>query len=138
MAETEFEIGGETYRVNKLTPFAALDVARLLGPRLICLRDGSGVIAGKAGAALAALMGTLSQDDTDAVTRICLGAVLRKQGTAWAKISSPDGSLMFQDISLEAMMDLIVAVAREAKLDTFFFVADPPSSEAPPQPVTTP
>lgn len=38
----------------------------------------------------------------------CLAVVRRREGDAWARVSTPDGQLMYQDIDMVAMVRLVV------------------------------
>lgn len=123
---SEIVLGGNVYSLSqKLDAFTQLHVARKLGPALPIVE---GLVdernAGKDKTVLTVLMlAQLSDADTEFVIRKCLGVVVRHQsGGRPAKIQSPDGSLMFDDIDMQTMLDLTIAVIEE-NLGDFFRTA---------------
>ena len=115
-------INGITYSTTaKLDAFTQLHVARKLGAALPVV---DGLVrqenAGKDKTLLSLLMlSNISDADADFVVKKCLGVVVRNSGNQPAKIQTPSGELMFDDISLAAVLDLAVAVIEE-NLGDFF------------------
>jgi hypothetical protein len=68
-------------------------------------------------------MSHVSDSDTEYVIKKCMSVVLRK-GTDGrpSKVQAPNGDLMFDDISLETMLELTVAIIEE-NLGDFFRTA---------------
>ena len=115
-------INGIAYSTTaKLDAFTQLHVARKLGAALPVV---DGLVrqenAGKDKTLLSLLMlSNISDADADFVVKKCLGVVVRNSGNQPAKIQTPYGELMFDDISLAAVLDLAVAVIEE-NLGDFF------------------
>ena len=68
---------------------------------------------------IAEALSRMSDDDTDYVIDACLLVVQRKQGETWQSVVARNGSLMFDDIDLPAMLQLTVAVIQQ-NLGSFF------------------
>jgi len=108
------------YTIGRMTAMEQFKVARKLGPALPVLE---GIIAdrnsGKDTTVLAILMmSKLSDVDAQIVTEACLAAVTRKQGDIQAKVMV-SGNMMFQDIDVTAIIQLVTAVIHE-NLGDFF------------------
>lgn len=120
---TEITINAQAYRLGRLNAFQQLHVSRKVGPLIPTLVPAF-LAMGTAGAGLDQLdrLASLIQPFTDAfagmsdadveyVAAICLGAVQRKQGEAWAPVWSQQGKcLMFDDMDLGTMVPLVVQV----------------------------
>lgn len=124
---TTLSIGGKDFVLHgKLDAFTQLHVARKLGPSIPIIEGLLGLDnAGKDKNILTVLMlSHISDSDTEFVMRKCLSIVYRKQGAtdAPAKIQTPDGKLMFDDITLSELLQLTVAVIDE-NLGDFFRTA---------------
>lgn len=118
----ELIIGGNTYSTSgKLDAFSQLHVARKLGPALgavdsLTRPDNSG----KDKSLLTVLiLAQINDADSEFVVKKCLSVVVRRQEGSLAKVQSSDGQLMFQDIPLEGLLQLTVAVIEE-NLGDFF------------------
>lgn len=62
----------------------------------------------------------MKDEDVEYVFKTCLGYVKRQQGNAgWAAIQAGNGALMFDDIDMNVMMQLTIAVIKENKLANF-------------------
>lgn len=122
---TTVSTAGATYHTGKLDTFTQLHLARKLGPSIPIV---SGLInpenAGKDKGILTVLMLSHIGDlDADFVIRKCLSVVTRRSAEgSLAKVQTPDGTLMFDDISLPVMLELTVAVIEE-NLGDFFRTA---------------
>lgn len=117
--QMEKEVHGHVYRFGRLDAMKQFHVTRRLAGLLAGL-SGTLPQAATGGqpdperlgmAALGPLADALAKMDDDAaefVIHTCLGAVTRKQGKdgGWARVSV-DGSLMFQDIGMPAMLTLV-------------------------------
>ena len=128
----EKQINGQTYRLGRLSAFQQLHVSRKVGPLIPTLVPAF-LAMGNEGAGLdqigrlASLVqpfteafASMSDEDVEYVAGICLGAVQRQQGSAWAPVWSQQGKcLMFDDIDLGTMIPLVVQVI-VANLGPFF------------------
>jgi hypothetical protein len=149
----ECSINGSTYRIQKMDVMRQFHVARRLAPVL------SGVIdALKAGGLdpvkLAAMPDTtakmdidpfamveplgkvlahISDEDSEYIIGVCLSCVTRAQagGTGYAPVWVAKGGLMFADMQLPEMLQLVWKVL-ESNLMGFFSGRDSPSSAASP------
>lgn len=126
-ADTIAEVGGNTYRIAKLPVRQQLSVARRLSEvlTLLALRDGGDPDMPYFGPAFCGLTAHIPQADIDAVLDICLRAVTRKQGAQFAPVMAGNGAMMFADIELPDMLQLLWRVIHHNRLPDFF--AMPPS-----------
>lgn len=123
----ECKIGEHTYKIGKLGTFDAFEVARKMAFALtgIALIKAEGTSSAKFKQALCALAGNVPSSDVDRATMICLSAVTRQQpgGVGWAPVSSSASGMMFEDIDLDAMLELVWKVLEVNKLPDFFVIA---------------
>lgn len=144
--DAERTISGQKYRIGDLTPKEQFHVARRIAP----------IISDIAGAAVAALrapgaldpdkmteeaigallvsfaggLGKMKNDEADYVIDTCLSACTRDQGNGqWAPVAGRQGGMMFADIKLPEMVQLVVAVVQE-NLGGFFPEAAPDKAPA--------
>ncbi|KFK93467.1 MULTISPECIES: phage tail assembly chaperone [unclassified Serratia (in: enterobacteria)] len=117
----EFELKGQEYRAVKLDVFDQFRVARKLLPAVAGVFDElkSGEIT------LAALLpqvadavAAMSDADCDAILHPCLSAVARKNGKIWTAVFQ-DGVMMFDDIDMLGMLELVGNVIRDSLGDFF-------------------
>lgn len=71
----------------------------------------------------------LSEEDTNAIIHPCLAVVVRQNGKTWAPVFR-SGELMFDDIDLFSMLQLVARVVADSLGN---FLPEPPTSETPPQ-----
>jgi hypothetical protein len=137
----ELEIGGVNYRTGKLDAFQQFHVFRKLSPILSGLiesfsrarssvGDGNGSAEESPAAnpafwsavgPVAHAIAEMSQDDSEYILRTCLGTIMRRGtgGGNWARLTTPQGILMFEDLDLGTMLQLAYAVL-EDNLGDFF------------------
>lgn len=119
------EIRGVTYTASALDTFAQLHIARKLSPSIPIVE---GLIdpanSDKNKDILTVLMLSHIPDaDSEYVVRKCMSVVTRRSGNEKAtRIQAPDGSMMFDDITLADMLELTVLVIEE-NLGDFFRTA---------------
>ncbi|ELM3736985.1 hypothetical protein RYR42_002472 [Edwardsiella piscicida] len=146
----EFEIKGVNYRTAKLDVFQQLKVSRKLLPILAgVLADFGSVRAmlpagGLENASFDALspvlekvlpriaeeLASLSEDDTNAIIHPCLAVVARQNGKTWTPVFN-SGQLMFDDIDLLTMLQLVARVVADSLGN---FLQGLPTSETPTPP----
>ena len=109
---------------GKLDVFSQMHLVRKLGAALPVLEGMTDTRnASKDKTLLTVLMlANISDADSEFVVKKCLSVVTRKQGSSFAKLQTPDGHMMFDDISLSAMLEITVAVIEE-NLGNFFRTA---------------
>ena len=109
---TEFTIGEHTYRAGRLDARTQFHVVRRLGPVLADLTTAS---TGNVIANIAVAVGKLKDEDADYVIDKSLRVVTRAQdnGRGWAAVSNPTGGLMFDDIDMPVMLQLVWKVLEE-------------------------
>lgn len=143
-------INGVNYRANKLGVFDQLKVSRKLLPILAGLMsDFSSIKALLPASAqldsgsldklepvfntllprIADEVSKLSEEDTNAIIHPCLAVVVRQNGKTWAPVFR-SGELMFDDIDLFSMLQLVARVVADSLGN---FLPEPPTSETPPQ-----
>lgn len=139
----EFEIKGVNYRTAKLDVFQQLKVSRKLLPVLAGLVSEFSTLkeqaaAGNSGAVLESVLpkiadtlAALPDEDVNAVIYPCLGVVARKQEKGWVKVFD-QGVLMFDDIDLFTMLQLVARVVADSLGN--FLKELPDSEKADPSP----
>lgn len=150
----EFEIKGINYRTAKLDVFQQLKVSRKLLPVLaglvsdfstlksLVVRDGEGkvVFDKQRGSAvldavlpkIADTLASLPDDDVNAVIYPCLGVVSRQHEKGWVKVFD-QGELMFADIDLFTMLQLVARVVADSLGNFLKELPDSPPEGQPPQ-----
>jgi len=129
-ATAEFEIAGHTYRAGKLNTFQQFHISRRLAPVLSGLASDNptGFLP-----AVAEAVAHMPEADCDYILHTCLAGVRRNENNVWAPIAVGDGkALMFADIDLTAMMQIVVAVIQE-NLSNFFSARVAMVTEATPE-----
>lgn len=120
----EFQVEGLTYRTTgKLDARTQFHVARRLAPVLVAM-GGEDMIA-----SVAIALGKMTDADADYVLDACLAKVQRQQGTAWASVAAPQGQIMFADMDMGALAQMVMAVLKEANLPGFFPTSPPGSPD---------
>lgn len=121
----EFEIKGVNYRAEKLDVFQQLKVSRKLLPVLAGLVSEFSTLkahaaAGNSGAVLdsvlpkiADTLAALPDEDVNAVIYPCLSVVNRQHQKGWVKVFD-QGALMFDDIDLFMMLQLVARVVADS------------------------
>jgi len=121
----EFEIKGVNYRASKLSVFDQLKVSRKLLPVLAgMLGDFQGIKAAAQGGdvnkaiesalpKIADSLAEMSEEDTNAIIFPCLSVVARQNGKVWAPVMV-QGSLMFDDIDLMSMLQIVGRVVGDS------------------------
>ncbi|WP_220676494.1 phage tail assembly chaperone [Klebsiella pasteurii] len=146
----ECTINGVNYRANKLGVFDQLKVSRKLLPILAGLMSDFSSIKALLPAnaqldsgsldklepvfntllpRIADEVSKLSEEDTNAIIHPCLAVVVRQNGKTWAPVFR-SGELMFDDIDLFSMLQLVARVVADSLGN---FLPEPPTSETPPQ-----
>lgn len=125
----EFEVGGFQYRSERLNAQQCYDVARRFSVVLIMLGGMKGSDAQpdrqSFARALCAVSRPVPQEDSDTAIGICLSAVSRRQpnDVGWQKIREPrSGRLIFEDIDMMSMLEIVWEVMDYHKLPDFFSV----------------
>ena len=117
-------IGEHNYQIGRMDAFTQFHVARKLSPALGLI---DGLVAkkneGKDFTVLALLiMNQLGDSDVEYVMNKCLAIVHRQQPTGWAKLTAGAGQIMFDDTTLDELLNISVAVIVE-NLGDFFVKA---------------
>ncbi|QHM71276.1 phage tail assembly chaperone [Mixta intestinalis] len=120
----EIELKGNIYRAGKLSVFDQLKVSRKLLPVLGgMVGELKKLQAGQADIetllpVIADTVAGMSDSDCDAIIHPCLSVVSRQNGKTWAPVFR-SGELMFDDIDLMTMLQLVARVIGES-LGNFF------------------
>jgi len=122
----EVTIGGNTYRTGKLTPLQQFHLARRLLPMLTEAGDLIDLLADentplpdmlKASGPFVKSLASKTDEEVEAIVNACLVVVNRKVGDVWAQVMPRKGQLMFEDLALMDMMQLIWTVVEENLLN---------------------
>lgn len=132
MQTSEFSVGSATYRATKMDVFMQYDVARKWAPILIWVASSKDKTFKPADFARAfcAVSSPIPKEDSDYVLGLCLDTV--KRGGAGSADFAPirvSNKLMFDDIELPQMLEIVYHVLKLNKLIDFFVEA-PATSEA--------
>lgn len=151
-AQVEFTIGAHAYRMERLHPFKQYHLARRLATlspamvealadpefaqaiaaRMLNLRDGTPIPEQEMSPAsfvrfllpFAREIGGMSDADSEYILLTALSAVKRQDGGGWAPLIGPNGALMYADLQLPEMMNIVWKVI-ESHLSGFFSDAAP-------------
>ena len=124
---TEFEVGGQTYRIGKLDAFRQFHVSRRIAPIIPTLvpvfvklaREGSltNDIAGLSELLVPFAEGiaNMSDEASEYLIANCLSVVQRKNATGWAQVWNTQGKVcMFDDMDLGIIMQLVMKVIQDS------------------------
>lgn len=110
----EVTIGTRNFRSTKMDPFKQFHVLRRMGslfPSLAgAIRVEDKMLA--AGYIMAALS-RLADDDANFIINSCLATCKIQQGSLWADVIDGSGNLMFQDMQLPDIMELVWKVLKD-------------------------
>lgn len=98
----EIGIDGQTYRLAKLNALTQFHLARRIAPIVTTLDAGQETIE-----KLTKALAEMSDEEAEYVIAKCLNDCRRKSGDSWAKVFV-SGNLMFDDIDMMHMADLVV------------------------------
>lgn len=127
---SEFAIGGHTYRVEPLSIFDQFDISRRVSPvitLLVLQKDREKLQAGFA-RAFVSLASGISREDGQMILSLCLARVSRKQGASFAPVQT-NGQVMFDDVDMTAMLEMVWHVLLRSKVIDFFDVPASGSKE---------
>ncbi len=122
---SDVTIGNGTYRIGKLSCRSQFHLTRRLAPFIQAMgtnlaafdRIQNGDFA--ALQPLAEVLAKMSDADADYVINLCLSVCERQHGPTWAKVTAPNGAIMFADIEMPQMIRLAIEAIRE-NLKGFF------------------
>lgn len=117
----EFELKGQEYRLRKLDVFDQFRVSRKLLPVVAGvfeeLKSGEITLAALL-PQVAEAIAAMSDADCDAILHPCLSMISRKNGKIWSVVFQ-DGVMMFDDIDMLSMLELVSHVIRDSLGDFF-------------------
>lgn len=127
---SEFTVGAHTYAAHPLGVFDQFDIARRIAPvitMLVLQKDREKLKPGFA-RAFVSLSSGLSREDGQALLTLCMAKVSRKTATGMSPIQA-QGQMMFDDIGLDQMLELLWHVLVLSKIIDFFDVPASSSKE---------
>lgn len=123
--ESEFEIGGHQYRTGRLSARQQFHVVRrfgtvagALGSILEHLKSPKQTSLAKLEPLLKAI-GDMPDEDVDYIITNCLAVVQTYRGNAWHRVQALSGEMMYSDIELQHMLQIVFEVMK-ANLSSFF------------------
>lgn len=119
----EFPVGGHTYRVEPLSTFDSFDIARRVAPvitMLVMQKDRDKLQEGFA-RAFVSLSSGITREDGQAILTLCMARVSRQDQVGFAPIMVA-GKMMYEDIGMEQMLQLLWHVLLLSKIIDFFDV----------------
>lgn len=132
----EFQVGGHSYRSNKLSALTQFHVCRRLVPALSDLAPlMKATLASKRAAdekgeewkfdgwaaldPLSKALTTISDDDANYVIFACLEVTERNEKGVWSRLRTPQGLMMFNDLEMPELV-MIVWNVLAGHLESFF------------------
>lgn len=131
------EINGQSYRTGKLNAFKQGHIAKRMLPIMAAMGDvavslfkGGGTeaqletaLSDKSLASvfepLSHALARLSDEDQDAIFKLCLAVTARKTAGGFSPVVTPNGDLLFEDMDLQVVLKLVSIVVKE-NLSNFF------------------
>lgn len=135
LSESEFTVGSNQYRAGRLNARQQFDVARRLRDVLMILGMERGPEFKSTPENFARIVlvssGNVPQADMDIALNICLGVIKRRMpgDQGWVVIITPTGALMFDDIDMPVMLQLVWHVVNAHRMVDFLSVSVLNSSE---------
>ena len=120
---SEVSVGRHKYRIEPLSVFDQFDIARRVAPVLSLMttqKDREKLKEGFA-RAFVTLSSGLSREDGQTILAICLGKVSRRDTVGFAPVQSA-GQIMYSDIDMQQMLELVWHVLAQSKVIDFFDV----------------
>src|SRR5208282_64814 len=116
-----FELNGNTYQIRPLNVFNQLKIVSKLSPVLTLLvaQEDKNIVKEKFAELLAIFSNNLPEDQFNEVLKLCLGSVHRRIKNAWHPIYRSN-DIVYQDIALKDMLNIIYEVMEANKLFDFF------------------
>src|SRR5690348_10037426 len=136
MAHDEFKIGEHHYRIGRLNARQQFDVARRLSFVLVQLGGEKNPefkpTAENFARIILVTTGSVPQSDMDTALNICLSAVTRQMGgdRGYAAVVAGNGAMMFEDIDMSAMLQIVWHVIDQHRLVDFLSAGVRKSAEA--------
>lgn len=106
----EFKVEDKYYRTEKMDCFKQFHVLRKAGPLYpsvvgaLRVKDQDLMLAA---GYIAAAFARLSDDEANFIMTSCLGTCSMKQGSVWSPVVNSSGSLMFNDITLPELLEVV-------------------------------
>lgn len=117
-----FTIKGNEYVIQtRLDAFKQFFIVRKLSPLIAEIGGNLESVKANPVAFLKSVAGSLAslpEDDVNQILNTCLATVNRRQNGAWVRIMS-SGGLMFDDIDMSAMVQIVTKVLSENLIDFF-------------------
>jgi hypothetical protein len=126
----EFLVDGHTYHVDPLSTFDQFDIARRVAPivtMLLLQKDRTKLKEGFA-RAFVSLSSGISREDGQAILTLCMARVSRQSSVGFAPVVVA-GKMMFEDVELPQMLELLWHVLLLSKIIDFFDVPVSSSKE---------
>lgn len=104
----DIKIGSRDYRLTKLDPFKQFQLLRRMGSLLPAIMGAVKVPDKIMGAGfISNAISQLSDENSDFVINTCLRACQLKQGTVWADVMNANNSLMFKELELPDILEIV-------------------------------
>ena len=134
----ELELAGIKYRTGRMNAFEQFNVVRRIAPVLSGLGESFAKIPNRNGQAedetpeveagvwsalgpVADALSKMPDEHVNYVLKLCLGKCHRldEHSQTWARVTTPNGDLLYQDIDVSIMMQLVFSIIQE-NLESFF------------------
>jgi hypothetical protein len=122
----ELEIGMRKYRTGKLDAFKQFHLVRKLLPLFSGLGETTATLSPSGDASFWNSLGPVAQaisdmsvEDSEWIIKTCLSMCSTFNGRTWVPVMTPQGDFMFEDMDLQAMLQLAFAVIQD-NLGAFF------------------
>lgn len=121
----DMQIGGQEYQSGKLDAKRQFHVSRRLAPVFTAMTEVAN--GDESMSPLLSAISKMSDEDCDYVINACLAVVKRRQNNGWSNVLNAQGGLMFDDIDLPVMLQIVSQVIQE-NLSGFFAASQPSAS----------
>ena len=125
-----FDLEGKQYQVRRIDVFSQLSLVAKLSMVLATVseqKDKELLIANFA-KFFAAFAASMSKEDLNEIFKLSLSSIYRRNKTTWQPIYK-NGAMLFQDIDLKTMLNLVWRVIEVNKLNDFFTISDTNQAE---------
>ena len=135
---SQITVKANVYECGKLNCLAQLHVTRRLGPMLVVagisvemLRSGMKIalddLVQMAGPVME-MMSRMPEEDVDYIIFTCLNVVTRQSGTAFARVTTKERQIMFDDMDLIVLVRVVCEVLKENLGNFLTELGDEPTS----------
>ena len=120
-----FDLEGKQYQVRRIDVFSQLSLVAKLSMVLATVSEQKDkeLLISNFAKFFAAFAASMSKEDLNEIFKLSLSSIYRRNKTTWQPIYK-NGAMLFQDIDLKTMLNLVWRVIEVNKLNDFFTISD--------------